>query len=61
MNTPTLWEKRVISDTEVHYISETTLSGSIVAKATLEGGEVKFSTDNVPFFVIERAHQHFGI
>jgi hypothetical protein len=61
MNTPTLWEKKVISDTEVHFISETTFAGSIVAKATLDNGTVKFDTDNVPFFVIERANQHFGL
>lgn len=61
MNTPTVWEKRILSDTEIEFISESTFGGSKVAKATFTDGTINWSTDDVPFFVIERAQTHFGI
>jgi hypothetical protein len=61
MNTATTWVKHVISDKEIRFTSDTTFGGSKVATATLADGKVAFSTDDVPHFVIERAHQHFGL
>ncbi len=61
MNTATTWINRVISDTEIEFTSDTTFGGSKVAKATLVDGELNWSTDDVPFFVIENANKHFGL
>jgi hypothetical protein len=61
MNTATTWVQKVISDTELHFTSDTTLGGSKIAKATFTDGKVAWSTDDVPHLVIERANKHFGI
>jgi hypothetical protein len=61
MNTATTWIKTASSDTEIQFTSDTTFGGSKVAKASLVDGKINWSTDDVPHFVIERAHQHFGL
>lgn len=61
MNTPTVWEKQVISDNKIRFISEHTISGVKTAEATLTDGKIDWSTDDVPQFVIERAQSHFGL
>lgn len=61
MNTPTVWEKQVISDNQLRFISESTFGGHKVADATLADGKIVWSTDDVPQFVIERAESHFGL
>jgi hypothetical protein len=61
MNTPTVWEKQVISSNQLRFISESTFGGNKVADATLTDGKITWSTDDVPHFVIERAESHFGL
>ena len=61
MNTPTVWEKQVIGDNQLRFISESTFGGAKVADATLTDGKITWSTDDVPQFVIERAESHFGL
>jgi len=61
MNNPVSWTKRVISDNQIEFVSESTFGGAKVAKATFTEGTIQWSTDDIPFLVIEQAQKHFGI